>query len=106
MALTFPIQLDRDKMAGPKTVVVDTWVEADGQRLKVDQLEVYPTHTEIHLQEDPENTCWLAGAEFAFVDGNGKEYDTGDGYITAAGRIPAPCSTITGRACISWRDRR
>lgn len=65
MALTFPIQLDRDKMAGPKTVVVDTWVEADGQRLKVDQLEAYPTHTEIHLQEDPENTCWLAGAEFA-----------------------------------------
>lgn len=61
VALTFPIQLDRDKMAGPKTVVVDTWVEADGQRLKVDQLEVYPTHTEIHLQEDPENTCWLAG---------------------------------------------
>lgn len=85
VALTFPIQLDRDKMAGPKTVVVDTWVEADGQRLKVDQLEVYPTHTEIHLQEDPENTCWLAGAEFAFVDGNGKEYDTGDGYITATG---------------------
>lgn len=80
-----PSQLDRDKMAGPKTVVVDTWVEADGQRLKVDQLEVYPTHTEIHLQEDPENTCWLAGAEFAFVDGNGKEYDTGDGYITATG---------------------
>ena len=74
-----------DKMAGPKTVVVDTWVEADGQRLKVDQLEAYPTHTEIHLQEDPENTCWLAGAEFAFVDGNGKEYDTGDGYITATG---------------------
>ncbi len=85
VALTFPIQLDRDKMAGPKTVVVDTWVETDGQRLKVDQLEVYPTHTEIHLQEDPENTCWLAGAEFAFVDGNGKEYDTGDGYITATG---------------------
>lgn len=85
VALTFPIQLDRDKMAGPKTVVVDTWVEADGQRLKVDQLEVYPTHTEIHLQEDPENTCWLAGAEFAFVDGNGQEYDTGDGYITATG---------------------
>ena len=85
VALTFPIQLDRDKMAGPKTVVVDTWVEADGQRLKVDQLEAYPTHTEIHLQEDPENTCWLAGAEFAFVDGNGKEYDTGDGYITATG---------------------
>ena len=66
-------------------MVVDTWVEADGQRLKVDQLEAYPTHTEIHLQEDPENTCWLAGAEFAFVDGNGKEYDTGDGYITATG---------------------
>lgn len=85
VALTFPIQLDRDKMAGPKTVVVDTWVEADGQRLKVDQLEAYPTHTEIHLQEDPENTCWLAGAEFAFVDGNGQEYDTGDGYITATG---------------------
>ena len=85
VALTFPIQLDRDKMAGPKTVVMDTWVETDGQRLKVDQLEVYPTHTEIHLQEDPENTCWLAGAEFAFVDGNGQEYDTGDGYITATG---------------------
>ena len=31
----------------------------------------------------------------------------GDGYITATGREDsAPCSTITGRACISWRDRR
>lgn len=26
--------------------------------------------------------------------------------LPPAGRIPAPCSTITGRACISWRDRR
>lgn len=85
VTLTFPIRLDRDKMAGPKTAEVDTWVEADGQRLKVDRLEVYPTHTEIHLQEDPENTCWLAGAEFAFVDADGQEYDVEDGYITAAG---------------------
>ncbi|WP_130870456.1 DUF4179 domain-containing protein [Intestinimonas massiliensis (ex Afouda et al. 2020)] len=82
----FTITLDPHKTAPAVEVPVGRWVEADGQRLLVDRLELNPTRTALHLAGDPDNTAWLEDLEFHFTDRDGTVYDAIDGTVSASGR--------------------
>ena len=82
---TFPITLDPAKTAPAVEIPVGRWVEADGQRLLVDRLELTPTKTALYLADDPDNTAWLEDLDFHFTGENGAVYDAMDSTISASG---------------------
>lgn len=84
LRFTFDITLDPARSAG-RTVEVGRWLELDGQRILVDQLELYPTRTVLRLGEDENNTAWLKSLNFTFTDARGRVYDDIDGSLSASG---------------------
>ena len=82
---TFPITLDPAKTAPAVELPVGRWVEADGQWLLVDRLELTPTKTALYLADDPDNTAWLEDLDFHFTGENGAVYNAMDSTISASG---------------------
>ena len=35
----------------------------DGQRFTLTEVELYPTHLRVNLEDDPTNTAWLRGVD-------------------------------------------
>lgn len=83
---TFPIRLDPEKTAKTRTISVGQWVELDGQRLRVDRLELTPTRTALYLQADPDNSAWLKGFSFHFTGADGTVYEDLDSEIGGVGQ--------------------
>ena len=87
---TFDLELD-DRFTVPgDTLPLDKWVEADGQRLLLRELEVNPTHARLAVSTDPENTAWLRGLDFYLEDEGGNRYEAGarsgsSGRLVASG---------------------
>ena len=76
-AFTFDLELD-DRFTVPgETLPLDKWVEVDGQRLLLRELEVHPTHARLAVSSDPDNTAWLAGLDFYLEDEKGTRYEAG-----------------------------
>lgn len=87
---TFSLHLNPDKLAEKVELPVRQWVELDGQRLLVDTLELSPTKTILHLDDDRTNTAWLKHLDFYFTDRDGNRYDQKDSSLSATGRIDSP----------------
>ena len=82
----FTIRLDPEKTAKARAIPVEQWVELDGQRLKVDRLELTPTRTALYLEENPDNTAWLQDLTFHFTGADGTVYESVDGIIGGVGQ--------------------
>lgn len=74
---------------GKKVVELDRWIELDGQRIRFKDVEIYPTHIRINVEDDPDNTAWLVGLELYAQDENGVRYDRPGGII-ATGSVDSP----------------
>ena len=85
-AYSFQIRLDPSRTAPAVTLPVGQWLEADGQQLLVDRLELTPTRTVLYLDDNPANTAWLQSLSFHFTDEDGNVYENVDGALTASGR--------------------
>lgn len=83
---TFSIRLDPEKTAKAQVLSVGQWVELDGQRLKVDRLELTPTRTALYLEGDPDNTAWLQDLTFRFTGADGTVYERVDGAVGGVGQ--------------------
>ena len=87
---TFDLELD-DRFTVPgDTLPLDKWVEVDGQRLLLRELEVNPTHARLAVSTDPENTAWLRGLDFYLEDEERNRYEAGarsgsSGRLVASG---------------------
>lgn len=83
---SFLVGLDPARTAPAVTIPVDRWVEVDGQRLLVEQLEVTPTKTTLCLDDDGDNTAWLVGLKCHLTDRDGTVYGQEGNTLTATGR--------------------
>lgn len=75
----FTIQFDPTFTSSGETILIGQWVELDGQRIYVEQLEVYPSHARLKLSDHEENTLRLVDFEFYLEDGNGVRYEAEGG---------------------------
>ncbi len=74
---TFDLTLD-PRLTGPgRTLALDRWMEADGQQLCLNALEINPTHARLKVSFDPDNTAWCKGLQFYLTDGKGSRYEDG-----------------------------
>ena len=62
--LDFHLEIDPDLRTNGKILPVDCCLDLNGQKITVRQLEVYPTHCRVNLEEDPDNTAWLKSLDF------------------------------------------
>ena len=88
---TFALRFDPDKVITGRTYEVRQWLELDGQRVRVDRLEVYPTHARLMLRDDPDNDLRLVDLDFYLEDGEGTRYE-------AEGGIAGYSDPVTGFA--------
>ena len=81
----FPLRVDTTMIAPAKTRVLDQPVELSGQRFTLKQLEIYPTHITLHLEEDADNTAWLDQLQFCFETEDGKQFSAGSSGLISQG---------------------
>lgn len=86
---TFDLSFDPKFTAQATVVELDRWLELDGQRILLRDVEIYPTHMRINLEDDPDNTAWLRSLELYAQDETGARYDK-PGGITATGSPDSP----------------
>lgn len=78
---TFTVSFDPSYTASGEIVPVEQWLELDGQRICVEQMEIYPTHARLKLRDDPENELRLVDLEFYLEDAEGNRYETEGGLV-------------------------
>ncbi len=73
-------------------IEVNQTVELDGQEIIIRDIEVYPSHLRLNVEDVESNTAWLKGLEFR-IEADGKVFDTVKNGITATGIVDTPMMT-------------
>lgn len=87
---SFDLTFDPSFTAAGKAIAVNKEFEIDGQKLTLDSVEVYPTHTRFHFSADENNTAWLKDLSFYFENEKGERFDGVINGITARGEPDTP----------------
>lgn len=95
--LCFDLQFDPQYTAQGRTVDIHQTIELDGQSVTVTDMEIYPTHLRINVQEAESNTAWLKSLRFYLELENGTQMQTISDGISATGSTAAP-SMVSYRA--------
>ena len=93
----FLLEFDPAFTAAGKIYPVNQAVELEGQTITITQIEVYPTHLRVNIEETDGNTAWIEALYFYIEIGNGKRFDISANGITATGSTESP-SMISYRA--------
>ena len=83
-AFTFDFPLDQRFRGQGRTVEVNRWIQLDGNDIRIVDLELYPTHARLNLEQAPDNAEELQGLDFYLEDGEGNRYEKGSASGLAA----------------------
>lgn len=75
-----------------KYIEVNRTVELDGQQIMIRDIEVYPSHLRLNIEDTEENSAWLKGLEFR-IEAGGEVFDTVKNGISATGTVGNPMMT-------------
>ncbi len=93
-AFCFRLEFDPLFTEQGKVVEMNQTFEIDGNTFAVAELGIYPSHIRIHLEEDPDNLCWLSTLRFHLELDDGTIIGTSGNSISAWGD-PETASTTT-----------
>lgn len=89
----FLLEFDPSFTDAGRQIPVDQKLELDGQNITISNIEIYPSHIRINVEDDPANTSWLKELEFYLI-ADGKEiFKPLAGGITATGDPDSPAMT-------------
>lgn len=86
---TFDLSFDPKFTAQATVIELNQWLKLDGQRVLLKNVEIYPTHMRINLEDGPDNTAWLRGLALYAEDEHGAQYGSSNG-ITSTGSPDTP----------------
>lgn len=89
----FLLEFDPEFTAAGKIFPVNQKVILDGQVITITDIEVYPTHMRVDIEEAPDNTAWLKDLDFYIETDMGMKFDPVSGGITATGSGDSPTMT-------------
>lgn len=95
--LEFELQFDPQYTAQGRTVNIQQTIELDGQSITVTDMDIYPTHLRINIQEAEDNTAWLKNLRFYLELENGTQMQIVSNGISATGSTTTP-SMVSYRA--------
>ena len=90
---TFDLHFDPQYTSQGRTVELNKTVELDGQKITITDMEIYPTHIRINVEEDARNTSWLKSLKFYLELEDGKRIETISNGISATGSQDSPSMT-------------
>ena len=93
----FLLQFDPKFTAAGKVFPVNQTVILEGQSITITDIEVYPTHMRVDIQESADNTAWLQDLDFYIETDWGMRFDPVSNGITATGSGDSP-SMVSYRA--------
>lgn len=86
----FLLEFDPQFTASGKIFPVNRIVEMDGQKITITQIEVYPTHLRVDVEDDPENTAWLKSLDFYIETDKSTKFEPISNGISATGSDSSP----------------
>ena len=69
------LSLEQQFRGQGRTVEVNRWLELDGNNIRIVDLELYPTHARLNLEQDPDNAEELQSLDFYLEDKKGNRYE-------------------------------
>ena len=81
----FLLEFDPEFTATGKEIAVNKTVELEGQKIKIEEIAIYPTHMRINISDDSENTAWLRALYFYIETDWGMKFEPVAQGITATG---------------------
>lgn len=90
---TFDLRFDPKYTEQGRIVELNRSVELDGQKITVTDMEIYPTHIRINVEEAQENTAWLESLRFYLELEDGSHVETISNGISATGSPTTPSMT-------------
>lgn len=91
--MEFLLEFDPEFTATGKVYPVNKTVVLDGQQITITEMEVYPTHLRVNIEDSPDNTAWLKMLYFYIEADWGMKFDTVSNGITATGTTDSPTMT-------------
>ena len=83
--LDIPLTIEPQFLQSGRVIPVHQTVDVLGQKLTIDELQVYPTNTRITWHTDPDNDAWLTYLPFYLTDEDGSRVDGIRNGISATG---------------------
>lgn len=83
--LEFVLEFNPQFTAGGKMIEVNQTVELEGQKIIIENMEIYPTHMRINISDDEENTAWMKDLDFYVKTALGKKFEPVKEGLTATG---------------------
>lgn len=93
----FLLEFDPKFTAAGKVFPVNQTVILEGQTITIADIEVYPTHMRVDIEESPDNTAWLKGLEFYIETDWGMKFDAASSGIISTSSDNTP-SMVSYRA--------
>ena len=93
----FLLEFDPKFTATGKVFPVNQTVMLEGQAITITDIEVYPTHMRVDIQESADNTAWLEGLDFYIETDWGMQFDAASSGIISTGSVDSP-SMVSYRA--------
>lgn len=81
---TFLLEFDPNQIAEAIVHPVHQTVVIDGQTITITEIQVYPTHLRVNIEDDAGNTAWLKTLEF-YIETEDGRFDVPTGGIIATG---------------------
>ena len=97
----FLLKFDSKFTAAGKIFPVNQTVILEGQSITITDIEVYPTHMRVDIEESPDNTAWMKGLEFYIETDWGMKFDAASSGIISTGSTDSP-SMVSYRADSSY----
>ena len=82
---TFTLEFDPYYTVQGKLIPVDKTFTMAGQTFTLTEVELYPTHLRLQLEDDAANSMWLAGLELYVENEHGERFYASTNGITASG---------------------
>ena len=97
----FLLEFDPKFTAAGKVFPVNQTVILEGQAITITDIEVYPTHMRVDIEESPDNTAWIKGLDFYIETDWGMKFDAASSGVISTGSIDSP-SMVSYRADSSY----
>lgn len=81
----FTLMFDPYHTAQGETIPVNASFLLDGQVMTLTEVELYPTHLRVNLEDDEDNTAWLESMELYLENEHGERFYASTNGVSAAG---------------------
>lgn len=87
---TFDLSFDPKYTAVGEKINLDKKITINGQNLIVQEVEIYPTHMRLNLEDEKDNTAYLTSMSYYIENEKGKRFEKISNGISATGKENSP----------------